>query len=153
MHDVMGALASELERRADRLTALARAQQALARVASEDALPGLIAEAVRGVIPSAVCEVFAASPAGLKRVLTVRDGVAVPHVDATDQEREIAQETLKTGVSRVASHTTTTTYWTRGTVELCAAVQFGTRTSGVLRLLSHDEGFDLQDLDLLTILA
>ncbi|MES2522864.1 MAG: ATP-binding protein [Gemmatimonadota bacterium] len=144
----------ELQRRADRLTALARAQQQLTHVATGDALPLMIADAVRGVIPSARCDIFAATRDGLKRVLTVRDGVAVAHPDATDEERAVADDTFASGVSRCAAHLTDTPYWSRGAIELCAAVRFGTRTSGVLRLISaDDEEFDPQDLDLLTILA
>ncbi|HYW32305.1 MAG TPA: ATP-binding protein [Gemmatimonas sp.] len=144
----------ELRRRADRLAALARAQQQLTHVASGDALPLLIADAVRGVIQSAVCDIFATTRHGLKRVLTMREGVAVVLGEATSEERMLAEETSATGVSRCVAHLAETAYWSRGAVELCAAVRFGTRTSGVLRLMStNDQGFDPQDLDLLTILA
>ena len=144
----------ELERRADRLTALAHAQQQLTHVASEDALPLVIADAVRGVIPSALLDIFATSRDGLKRVLTLRHGVVSTHADATADERVLVDATLATGVSRLAVHTMDTPHCKRGTAELCAAVRFGTRTSGVLRLTSPDDGaFDLQDVDLITILA
>ncbi len=144
---------AELERRAQRLTALARAQQQLTHVASEDALPITIAEAVRGVIPSAVCEIFATSRAGLVRVLFIRDGEALSLPPSTES-RALVDATMSTGIARLASVVHDNDQAERGSVELCAAVRFGTRTHGVIRLASPDgDAFDMQDLDLLTILA
>ena len=144
----------ELERRALRLTALARAQQQLTHVTGGDTLSVTIADAVRGVIPSPVCEIFATTRDGLTRVLTTHDGVAVMPVAATADERVLVNETLATGIARLAVHTHDSDRWARGAAELCAAVRFDARTSGVLRLVSPDpDAFDLQDLDLLTILA
>jgi PAS domain S-box-containing protein len=145
---------SEMARRADRLTALAHAQQQLTHVVTEDALPLLIADAVRGVIDSETLDIFASARDGVKRVLTLRNGVVSTHTTAGDDERALVDATLATGVTRLAVHTTDTAYGKRGTSELCAAVRFGSRTSGVLRLVSPDsDAFDLQDVDLLTILA
>ena len=144
----------ELQRRAERLTALAHAQQQLTHVVTEDALPMLIADAVRGVIASTTLDIFATSRTGLKRVLTLRDGQLMTHTEASDEERRLVDATFATGVSRLAVHTADTPHWKKGMAELCGAVRFGTRTSGVLRLLSPDpDAFDLQDVDLLTILA
>lgn len=145
---------AELERRADRLAAMARAQQQLALVTTPDALPTAIAEATQSVIPSGICDVFANGPSGLTRVLTTRDGMIVPNTPATDAELALARETLRTGVSRLAVHALGGPHWSRGTSELCATVRYGTRSAGVLRLVSASpDAFDLQDLDLLTILA
>ena len=145
---------AELERRAQRLTALARAQHQLTHVVGEDTLPQTIADAVRGVIPSAICDIFASTNTGLTRVLTTREGLPTPHGPVSDVELALANEAFATGVSRLAVHTDDTRYWSRGSSELCATVRFGTRSTGVLRLLSpQPDAFDLQDLDLLTILA
>ncbi len=145
---------AELERRAQRLTALARAQHQLTHVVGEDTLPQTIADAVRGVIPSAICDIFASATDGLTRVLTTRDGQPTQHGPVSDVELALANETFATGVSRLAVHIDETRYWSRGSSELCATVRFGSRSTGVLRLLSPEpDAFDLQDLDLLTILA
>jgi two-component system NtrC family sensor kinase len=145
---------AELERRARRLTALARAQHQLTHVVGEDTLPHTIADAVRGVIPSSVCEIFTATRDGLVRVLSTRDGVPAPHRPASELELGLALETLASGTSRLAVHVNDTNCWARGTAELCAVVRFGNRSTGILRLVSpQPDAFDLQDLDLLTILA
>ncbi len=145
---------AELERRALRLAALTRAQHQLTHVVGEDTLPHTIADAVRGVVPSSICDIFTATRDGLMRVLSTRDGVAVPHRPAAPLELNLALETLATGTSRLAVHCTDTAFWSRGTAELCAVVRFGNRSTGILRLVSpQPDAFDLQDLDLLTILA
>jgi len=145
---------AELERRARRLTALTRAQHQLTHVVGEDTLPHTIAEAVRGVVPSNICDIFAATREGLVRVLSTRDGAAVPHRAAADLELRLALETLASGTSRLAVHCDETAFWSRGTAELCAVVRFGNRSTGILRLVSpQPDAFDLQDMDLLTILA
>lgn len=145
---------AELERRAQRLAALTRAQQMLTHVVSEDILPSTIAEAVRLVIPSTICDILASTRDGLSRALMTRDGAAIAHGPVTELELTLAQETFETGYSRLAVHSDETRYWARGSAELCAVVKFGTRSTGVLRLLSSSpDAFDLQDLDLLTILA
>lgn len=145
---------ADLERRAMRLGAMARAQSLLAHVTKADALPSAIAEAVRTVIPAALCEVFATGPTGLTRVLSSRDGLIVSHGDATAEEIHVVRDTQRSGVSRLVVHTDDSPFWARGTAEMCAAVRYGSRTVGVLRLLSPSpESFDLQDLDLLSILA
>ena len=145
---------AELERRANRLSAMAHAQSLLAYVTTIDALPMAIAEAVHGVIPHAVCDVFSLGSAGLTRVLTMRDGLVEAHQPATEVELDLPRETQRTHVSRLAIHLDDGPAWKRGTAELCAAVGYGTRTVGVLRLLAPSpNAFDLQDLDLLTILA
>jgi len=145
---------AELERRAQRLTALARAQHQLTHVVGEDTLPQSIVDAVRGVIPNAACDIFAATRHGLTRVLATRHGASQLQAPVSDLELALANETFTTGVSRLAVHTDDTRYWSRGSSELCAVVKFGARSTGVLRLLSPEpDAFDLQDLDLLTILA
>ncbi len=145
---------AELERRAQRLTALARAQNQLTHVVGQDTLPQAIADAVYGVIPSAICDILASSRNGLVRVLTLRDGQPVPHGPAGELELALANETLTTGISRLAVHLDEARDWARGWAEMCATVRFGNRATGVLRLLApRPDAFDLQDLDLLTILA
>ncbi len=153
---------AELQRRADRLGAMTRAMQQLSHVATEAMLPEAVADAVAGVIPHRECDLLGTTAGGLVRVLLRRDGVTIadPPRLVTD-EGQLALETLRTGVSRLA-------VWTDarddgeahvpggavGTAEMCAAVRYGRRTAGVVRLTSrHPDAFDLQDLDLLTILA
>lgn len=145
---------AELERRAERLGAMADAQQQLTHVTDADSLPGAIADAVNRVIPCAHCDVLAMTPEGLERVILTEHGVVVSHARATATELAIAQHTLKTGVSRLVVHADESPHWARGASELCAVVRYGSRNSGVLRLLAPTpDAFDLQDLDLLTILG
>lgn len=145
---------ASLERRADRLAALAQAQQHLAHVTNLDSLPVSIADAVRNVFPRARCEVFATRQNDLVRVLVMQDGLVRSHEPATDDETLLAYVALRTGVSRLAVHTHAEAHAVRGMAELCAVVRYGNRSTGVLRLLStsHD-AFDLQDLDLISILT
>ncbi len=145
---------AELERRANRLTALTRAQQQLTHLVGEATLPQTMADAVCSVVQCTVCDIFVLTNGVLARVLTTRDGITIQHAAVTDVELGLVNETFTSGVSRLAVHTDDTRYWQRGSAELCAVVRFGTRSTGVLRLLSQQsDAFDLQDLDLLTILA
>ncbi len=145
---------AELERRAVRLAAMARAQHQLTLVTDPEALPGAIADAVRAVIPHMVCDILAISATGLSRVIMTRDGFHVESMPATEEELALARETMRSGVPRLAVHLAASAFWPRGASELCAAVRYGSRSAGVLRVLGPTpDAFDLQDLDLLTILA
>ncbi len=145
---------AELERRANDLAALTRAQHQLTHVVGEATLPQTIADAVCGVLQCSICDIFVLANGVLVRVLTTRDGVTVAHAPVSDVELALVNQTYTSGVSRLAVHTDDTRYWQRGSAELCAVVRFGARSTGVLRLLSpQSDAFDLQDLDLLTILA
>jgi two-component system, NtrC family, sensor kinase len=146
---------AELQRRAERLGAMTRAMQQLSHVASEDALPTAIAEAIQSVIPQATCDVLATTPTGLSRVLRANAGVRQGDApEMTDLELAVARETLRTGISRLAVHLLPCGARPARSVELCAAVRYGSRTAGVLRLTAEEsDAFDLQDLDLLSILA
>lgn len=144
----------ELERRAQRLTVLARAQQQLTQLASEEGLPGGIAEAVDLVVPSAVCDILVTQGDALQRVVHLVRGQIANGELSPCADLALARETAESGVSRLASHLVDGIGVQRGTTELCAAVRFGQRTAGVIRLLSAPATpFDAQDLDLLTIIA
>ncbi len=150
---------ADLQHRADRLGAMTRAMQQLAQVSAEDALPAAIAEAVSGVMPHATCDVLASVPHGLARVLRSRNGVTLADAPpVTDAELALSLATLRSGTSRLAVHTVGaidgTADITAASSEMCAAVRYGRRIAGVLRLTSPTpDAFDLQDLDLLSILA
>ncbi len=145
---------AELERRADRLGAMATAQQQLTHVTNADALPAAIADAVHRVIPCAQCDVLALTPDGLTRVLQTAGGQVVVPAPIPPEELTLAQETLRTGVARLAIHVGDSEAAPRGTAEICAVVRYANRNSGVLRLTSPSpDAFDLQDLDLLAILG
>lgn len=144
----------ELERRAKRLTVLARAQQQLTQLASEESLPNGIAEVVQLVVPSAVCDVLVVRGGDLRRVVRLEHGQMVSSDLAPLADLTMARATAETGQSRLATHLEASADIVRGTTELCAAVRFGTRSGGVIRLLAlPGSGFDGQDLDLITILA
>lgn len=144
----------ELERRAQRLTVLARAQQQLTQLASEDSLPTGIAEAVQLVLPTISCDILSVVGSDLQRVVRLEHGLMVSSDLAPLADMSLARYTAETGVSRVATHLAPDTDVLRGTSELCAAVRFGQRSAGVIRLLSvPDAPFDAQDLDLITIIA
>ena len=153
----------EVELRAHRLTLLARAQQQLTQLASEESLPGGIAEATHMVIPGRVCEVLVLNTTGaprgesepeLRRVVRLEHGSPVSVDLAPLADLSLARLTASTGVSRLACHLETGTDISPRTGELCAAVRFGQRTAGVIRVLSAPEHpLDAQDLDLLTIIA
>lgn len=144
----------ELERRATRLTVLARAQQQLTQLASEESLPGGIAEVVQQVVPAVSCDVLVATANEWRRVVRLEQGQPVSSDLAPLADLALVRATADTGHSRLATHLEAGPDVVRGTTELCAAVRFGTRSGGVIRLLARPEaGFDGQDLDLLTILA
>jgi two-component system, NtrC family, sensor kinase len=155
----------DVERRALRLTVLARAQQQLTQLASEDNLAIGIAEAVQLVLPSRACDVFTVvgtagaegtseNGAELRRVVRLENGQLVSIDIAPLADTSLARLTASSGVSRLACHLEAGVDVTRGVTELCAAVRFGQRSAGVIRVLSAPERpFDAQDLDLLTIIA
>ncbi len=144
----------ELERRAGRFALLARAQQQLTQLTSEESLPQAIAEAVQLVIPSAVIQVLAIGAEGLQRVLHMEAGHVISTEPLPLTDAPLAISTAQTGVARLASHLEAGAGVARGAVELCAAVRFGQRSAGVIRLLgAKPDAFDMQDLDLLTIMA
>ena len=144
----------ELERRADRFALLARAQQQLTQLTSEESLPQAIADAVRLVIPCDVVDVLAIGTEGLQRVLHMEAGRVISTDPVTLANGQLVAMTAQTGVPRLASHLAAGPDGDRGTVELCAAVRFGQRSAGVIRLLgAKRDAFALQDIDLLTIIA
>jgi len=150
----------EVERRARRLTLLARAQQQLTQLASEDNLPNGIAEAVQLVLPSRACDVLALSTVerngdyDIRRAVRLENGSPVSSDLAPLADLTLARLTASTGVSRLACHLSAGPDVVRGTSELCAAVRFGQRSAGVIRLFADPlHPFDSQDLDLLTIIA
>lgn len=144
----------ELQRRAQRLTVLARAQQQLTQLASEEGLPNGIAEAVELVVPSAACDILIVNGDELQRVVHLVRGQLASSELSPRADLSLARLTADTGVSRLASHLHDGIGVQRGTTELCAAVRFGQRSAGVIRLLSTPAApFDAQDLDLLTIIA
>jgi PAS domain S-box-containing protein len=144
----------ELERRARRLAMLARAQQQLTQLASEDSLPLGIAEAVHLVMPAAICEVLAFANGELRRVVRLEQGSPVSPDREPLADLTCARLTAESGITRACSHLAPGADVARGSTELCAAVRFGQRSAGVIRLIAiPDEPFDAQDLDLLTIIA
>lgn len=144
----------ELEERTQRLSRLAKAQQQLTQLSSEDSLPGGIAEAVYQVLPSAVCELLVVQGSDLHRVVRLEQGQHVSVDLAPLADLRLARDTADSGISRMATHLTSGADVVRGSSELCAAVRFGLRSAGVIRLLHRgDDAFEAQDLDLITILA
>ena len=144
----------ELERRADRFALLARAQQQLTQLTSEESLPQAIAEAVHLVIPCDVIDVLAIGTEGLQRVLHMEAGRVISTDPVTLADGQLVTMTALTGVPRLASHLAAGPDVARSTMELCAAVRFGQRSAGVIRLLgAKRDAFALQDIDLLTIIA
>lgn len=147
----------KLERRADRFALLARAQQQLTQVTqftSEESLPQAIAEAVHLVIPCDVIDVLAIGTNGLERVLHMEAGCVTATDPVTIADAQLAVSTAQTGVPRMASHLAPGPDVARSTMELCAAVRFGHRSTGVIRLLgAKRDAFSVQDLDLLTMIA
>lgn len=144
----------ELERRADRLTVLARAQQQLTQLASEDNLPSGIAEAVEQVVPSRSCDIFTTTDGELRRVVRLEHGSMVSSDLAPLEDLTLARMTAESGISRMACHLDGVGDAPRGGTEMCAAVRFGHRSAGVIRVISAPERpFDTQDLDLITIIA
>ncbi len=144
----------ELERRADRLTVLARAQQQLTQLASEDNLPHGIAEAVEQVLPSRSCDIFTIADGELRRVVRLENGSMVSSELAPLPDLTLARMTADTGISRLACHLEAGVDAPLGSTEICAAVRFGHRSAGVIRLLATAaRPYDKQDLDLITIIA
>jgi two-component system, NtrC family, sensor kinase len=144
----------ELERRADRFALLARAQQQLTQLTREEGLPQAIAAAVHSVIPCEVIDVLANGAEGLQRVLRMEAGRVISTEPFPLMQSLLAVATEQTGVPRLASHLVAGTDVDRGTMELCAAVRFGQRSAGVIRLLgAHGDAFAMPDLDVLTIIA
>ena len=144
----------ELERRADRFAQLARAQQQLTHLTSEESLPQAIAEAVHLVIPCEVIDVLAIGTEGFHRVLHMEAGRVISTDPVTLADEQLVELTAQTGVPRWASHLAAGPDRARGTTELCAAVRFGQRSAGVIRLRgAKRDAFAPQDIDLLTIIA
>lgn len=143
-----------LERRANRLAALVHAQQQLAHMSHIDHLPVSLANAAQAVFPSTRCEVFAIRDHELVRVLAIHNGHTLDQTPATATELRVGYAALQTGIARLAVHTHDEPGIQRGSSELCAVVRYGSRSTGVLRLLAEDhDAFDVQDLDLITILT
>ncbi|HEY0928593.1 MAG TPA: ATP-binding protein [Gemmatimonas sp.] len=144
----------ELEQRAQRLTALARAQQRLTQLSREDTLPGGIAEAVEMVVPAARCEVFIRRLDSLERVVSLEHGQMTSADFAPLADVALVEATARAGVARLASHLQDGVEVVVGTTELCAPVRDGNRTAGVIRLLSPPhQAFDSHDFELIAILA
>lgn len=146
---------ADLERRAERLAALTEAQQQLSRSVSREALLPAIAAAVSHVIPLANCDLLFAGSDTLKCVYSTRAGQAVrPPEQPGALELDLARAAYVSGIPRIGISLARSSGNTRGAVELCAAVRFGERSIGVLRLTAPiGNTFDLQDLDLISILA
>ncbi len=147
-------LNAALGERAERLALLSRAQQQLTQMNSEENLPLALANAVHLVIPAASCDILAVTRESIRRVLRLVHGQPVLLTALAESELLLATETARTGVSRLGMPCLIGVPTAQTTTELCAAVRFGKRSAGVVRLIS-DKGktFDLQDLELLSILA
>jgi two-component system NtrC family sensor kinase len=148
---------TDLELRARRLTALAEAQQRLSRLVSRETLLPAIADAVAHVVPAARCDLFFAGSGVLRCVYATHYGKAVPVEHSQSHDLELARATYASGVPRIGVSTSagaSASANAQRIVELCAPVRFGERSIGVLRLMTSGIGtFDLQDLDLVNILA
>ncbi|MBC8087033.1 MAG: GAF domain-containing protein [Phycisphaerae bacterium] len=153
---------ADLEVRAERLAALAQAQQGLTRVVSRETLMPAIVAAVAQVVPAPRCDLFFPSGGTLRCVYATLHGKSVPIASSLPDTLDLARATYVSGVPRIGMSTNgaTSDNGTREpgahphTVELCAPVRFGERSIGVLRLTTADHGtFNLQDLDLVNILA
>jgi two-component system NtrC family sensor kinase len=145
---------ADLELRARRLTALAEAQQLLSRFVSRESLLPAIADAVSHVVPAAEYDLFFSASGALRCVYSTRYGKAVPAAQGATHDLELARATYGSGVPRIGVAIAGAVTNGRRTVELCAPIRFGERSIGVLRLRTAGTGtFDLQDLDLISILA
>lgn len=132
----------------------AHAQQQLTPLTSEEHLPETIAQAVHLVLPAHTIEIIAIGTSSPQRLVRLQNGMAVSFDPAEAVESVMVRETASTGVPRVASHMETGPEGGRGTLELCAAVRFGQRRAGVIRLIDpKPDAFTMHDLDLLTIVA
>ena len=106
------------------------------------------------VIPCDVIDVLAIGTNGLERVLHVEAGRVISTDPVAIADAQLAVSTAQTGVPRLASHLAPGPDVARSTMELCAAVRFGHRSTGVIRLLgAMRDAFGVQDLDLLTMIA
>lgn len=153
---------ADLEVRAERLAALAQAQQGLTRLVSRDTLMPAIVAAVAQVVPAPRCDLFFPSGGSLRCVYATVNGKSVPVEQCSPDTLDLARATYVSGVPRIGM-SMGEVIGTNGnrhhgthanTVELCAPVRFGERSIGVLRLTTADHGtFNLQDLDLVNILA
>lgn len=145
----------ELEQRAQRLTALARAQQRLTQLSREDTLPNGIAEAVQLVVPAARCDVFIKRLNTLERVVCLEQGQMASADFAPLADLTLVEATARSGVARLVSHLQEDAGdIVAGWTELCAPVRDGSRTAGVIRLLAPPhQAFDNHDFELISILA
>ena len=145
---------ADLETRATRLTALAQAQQQLTRLVSRDTLLPAIANAVTHVVPAPRCDLFFPQARTLRCVFSTLNGEVIPAQQCPECNLEIARATFVSGVPRIGMSNVFDKASNRRHVELCAPIRFGEHSIGVLRLTSADHAtFDLQDLDLVNILA
>ena len=148
---------ADLEVRAERLAALAQAQQGLTRLVSRETLMPAIVAAVAQVVPAPRCDLFFPSGGSLRCVYATVHGKSVPVEQCAPESLDLARATYVSGIPRIGMSTggKQSDDSAQGhTVELCAPVRFGERSIGVLRLITGDHGtFNLQDLDLVSILA
>ncbi|MEO7363862.1 MAG: GAF domain-containing protein [Gemmatimonadaceae bacterium] len=145
---------ADLEVRAERLTALAQAQQQLTRLVSRDTLMPAIVAAVAQVVPASRCDLFFPSAGALKCAYATVDGVSVPIEHGSPDTLDLVRATYVSGIPRIGMPNASPGAQHSHSVELCAPVRFGERSIGVLRLTTADHGtFNLQDLDLVSILA
>ncbi|MEP6766902.1 MAG: GAF domain-containing protein, partial [Gemmatimonadaceae bacterium] len=145
---------ADLETRAARLTALAQAQQQLTSLVSRDTLLPAIANAVTHVVPAPRCDLFFPQARALRCVFSTLNGEVIPVEQCNESDLEIARATFVSGIPRIGMSNAFDTKSRHQHVELCAPIRFGEHSIGVLRLTSADHAtFDLQDLDLVSILA
>lgn len=145
---------ADLEVRAERLAALAQAQQGLTRLVSRETLMPAIVSAVAQVVPAQRCDLFFPSGGSLKCAYATVNGKSVPVEACHPDTLDLARATYITGIPRIGMSNMGDIAREGRPVELCAPVRFGERSIGVLRLTTADFGaFSLQDLDLVTILA
>lgn len=143
---------ADLEMRAERLTALAQAQQQLTRLVSRDTLMPAIVAAVTSVVPASRCDLFFPSGGTLKCAYATVDGRSVPVEQCPPDALELARASYISGIPRIG--VANRDIPGSRAVELCAPVRFGERSIGVLRLTTGEHStFNLQDLDLVNILA
>jgi two-component system NtrC family sensor kinase len=145
---------ADLEVRAERLAALALAQQQLTRLVSRDTLMPAIVAAVAQVVPASRCDLFFPTGGTLRCAYATIDGKSVPIEHIPSDTLDLVRATYISGVPRIGMLSGSAGVEHAHSVELCAPVRFGERSIGVLRLMSADHGtFNLQDLDLVNILA
>lgn len=145
---------ADLEVRAERLAALAQAQQGLTRLVSRETLMPAIVSAVAQVVPASRCDLFFPMGGTLKCAYATVDGKSVPVEHCHPDTLDLARATYISGIPRIGMSNVGDIAREGRPVELCAPVRFGERSIGVLRLTTADFGtFNLQDLDLVSILA